>query len=113
MSQAAVTLSRPTSAIEALFARYQVADAEKRRVYALADDTADVDLDAAEAVCDAAHDAVESVADAILAAAAKSTTDLAIKAQVLLARGADPADLFHYRPQDLTRFVQEVRGLAR
>jgi hypothetical protein len=39
--------------------------------------------------------------------------DLPIKAQLLLARGADRADLFHYRPQDLTRFVQEVRGLAR
>ncbi|MCK1618055.1 hypothetical protein IVA96_15660 [Bradyrhizobium sp. 159] len=112
MPQATNTLTRLTSTIDTLFADHQVALAEKRRVYALAERATDDKVDAAEAACDVAHGAVENIADAILMAPAMSVADLAIKAQLLLARGADPADLFHYRPEDLTRFVQEVRGLA-
>jgi len=109
MSQAATTLSRPTSAIETLFKTYQAAVAEKRRMYALADDTDD---DATEAGCAAAYSAAENIADALLAAPVTSDVDRALKARVLLARGADPADLFYYRPADLIRFIQEISGLA-
>ncbi|MCK1758752.1 hypothetical protein IVA78_27170 [Bradyrhizobium sp. 137] len=98
--------------IELLWNEFQSAASEKQRVYALADQAAAGDLEAAEAACDAAYDAVEAIADAILATPFASKADVAIQAQVLLSRGADPADLLHYRPQDLTRFVQEVRGLA-
>lgn len=90
-----------------LFETYQAADAAKRRVYALADDDADVDV--TEAACDAAYDIVESLADAILAAPAGSTADVAIKARVLLARGTE--GLLHYRSDDLKRFVEEVSKL--
>lgn len=105
MSQAALTITR-------LFEDYQTADAEKKRVYALAEEAADCEGEAAEASCDAAYDAVEAVADVILATPARSYSHLGMKAQVLLARGPDPKDLFHYRPEDLTRFVQEVRNIA-
>jgi hypothetical protein len=37
-----------------------------------------------------------------------SPSDDAIKARVLLARGPDPANMFYYRPEDLSRFVQEI-----
>lgn len=90
------------STLPQLFTRYQEADAAKRCVYA----------DADEAACDAAYDAVEAIADAILATPAGSAADAAMKAAVLLARGDDPSDLFHYRPADLSRFVKEVRALA-
>ena len=110
MQQADISLPRPTYAIEALFSKHQTADAEKRRVYALADEADDADLHTAEAACDAAYDVVEGIADAILASPAGSAAEIAIKAQLLLARGAQ--DLLHYRPDDLTRFVQEVRSLA-
>lgn len=106
MQQAATTITR-------LIEDYQTADAEKKRVYALAEQAADCEGDATEASCDAAYDAVEAVADVILATPARSSSHLAMKAQVLLARGTDPKDLFHYRPEDLTRFIQEVRGFAR
>jgi hypothetical protein len=113
MQQAAFSLPLPTSTIETLIKNYEAADAEKSRVYALAANAADDDVDAAEAACGAAYDAVEGIADVILATPIGSATDVAIKARVLLARGADAADLFHYRPEDLTQFVQELRGLAR
>jgi len=103
MQQAVPSLSR-------LFDDYQAAATEKRRVYALADEADDADLDTAEAACDAAYDAVEGIADMILATPTGSAAEIAIKAQLLLARGAQ--DLLHYRPEDLTRFVQEVRSLA-
>lgn len=105
------SLTKPTS-IELLWKQFQATAAEKRRIYALADQAADGDLEAAEAACDAADDALEAVADAILATPLASKADVAIKAQVLLARGADPADLLHYRPKDLLRFVQEIRDLG-
>ncbi|WJR74923.1 hypothetical protein [Bradyrhizobium sp. NP1] len=105
MKQATVSLPR-------LFEDYQAVAAEKRRIYGFAAQAADADLDAAEAACDAAYDALEAIADAILAIPTASIGDLVIKAQVLLARGADPADLFHYRPIDLSRFVQEVQSLS-
>lgn len=101
-------LTKPT-AIELLWKQFQATASEKLRIYAMADQTADTDPDAAEAACDAAHDALEAVADALLATPLASKADVAIKAQVLLARGAAPADLLHYRPQDLSRFVQEIR----
>lgn len=101
-------LAKPTP-IELLWQQFQATAAEKQRIYALADQAANAELDAAEAACDAAHDALEAVADAILTTPLASKTDVAIKAQVLLARGADPADLLHYRPNDLSRFVQEIR----
>jgi hypothetical protein len=104
MQQAALTISQ-------LFTDYQTADAEKRRIYALADQSDDGGCDAADA-CDAAYDAAEAVADAILATPAHSYTHLAIKARVLLARGTDLADLLYYRPNDLSRFIQEVRNIA-
>jgi len=44
----------------------------------------------------------------VIATPIGSATDAAIKARVLLARGADAADLFYYRPEDLTQFVQEL-----
>lgn len=108
MSQATASLPQPCSSIEALFTNHQAALAEKRRVYALAEQAGDADADAAEAACDAACDAEESVADMILARHARSQIEFAIQARVLLARGADPADLFYYRPEDLTRFIQEI-----
>lgn len=120
MSQAAFSLPQ-FSPFELLLADYEVATAEKDYAYELwhgawaatGGGGAAVDaVDAAEAACDAAYDAVEAVTDMILALPARSSSEVAIKARVLSARGADPADLFYYRPQDLTRFVQEVRGLA-
>src|SRR5882757_8944697 len=51
MSQAAITITQ-------LFEDYQTADAEKKRVYALAEEAADCEGEAAEASCDAAYDAV-------------------------------------------------------
>lgn len=117
MQQAAVILSQSSSSIEALFADYQSRAATKARAYALveelergevADDTAGRD---AEDACDAAYDALEAIADKILAAPVQSYFHSVIKANVLLARGSDPADLFHYRPEDLVRFVQEIRDL--
>lgn len=104
------SLRKPT-AIELLWKQFQATAAEKQRIYAMADRTDDTDHDAAEAACDAAYDALEAVADAILAAPVASETDVAIQAQVLLARGAE--GLLHYRPEDLMRFVQEVANLAR
>ena len=109
MPKAAVTLALPCSTIETLFKTYQAAVAEKRHIYALADDTDD---NATEAACNAAFDAAEDIADALLAAPITSDVDRAIKARVLLARGADPADLFYYRPADLIRFIQEISSLA-
>lgn len=103
---------RKLTPIEQLWKQYQVTASEKRRIYALADQNADTDPNAADAACDAADDALEAVADAILATPLASKVDVAIKAQVLLSRGVDPADLLHYRPQDLTRFVREVGSLA-
>ena len=102
MQQAVLSLSR-------LFETYQVADAEKRRAYALAEGVAGADLETTEAACDAAYEAVEGLADAILAAPAGSPAEVAIQAKVLLARGAQ--DLLHYRPDDLPRFVQNVANL--
>lgn len=112
MQQATIILPRLTSTIDMLFADHQVALAEKQRVYALAEQAGDADLDEAEAACDVAHRAVEDIADAVLTEPSRSLADLAIKAQLLQARAANPAALFHYRPQDLTRLVQEVRSLA-
>ncbi|MDA9510928.1 hypothetical protein XI09_40995 [Bradyrhizobium sp. CCBAU 11386] len=104
---------RKLTPIEQLWKQYQVTASEKRRIYALADQPVDGDLEAAEAACDAAYEALEAIADAILTAPLASEADATIQAQVLLARGADPADLLHYRPQDLTRFVREVGALAK
>ncbi|WP_128940522.1 hypothetical protein [Bradyrhizobium zhanjiangense] len=105
MQQAELSLPR-------LFENYQAADAEKRRVYAMAEQAADDDIGAAEVACYAAHDTAEAVADAILAWPARSPIEFAIKARVLLARGSDPVDLFHYRPEDLARFLREVCSFA-
>lgn len=110
MQQATLSLAQQSSTIDTLFADHQIALAEKHRVYVLAEQAGDADLNAAEAACDVAYDAVENIADAILTAPPASLADLAIKAQLLLARGAE--DLLHYRPKDLARFVQEVRSLA-
>ena len=112
MSQAAFSLPH-FSPIELLSADYEVAITEKTTAYAIADKAAPAAYDVAEAGCSAAYDAAESVADMILAIPAGSLKDLAIKARVLLTHGADPADLLHYRPDDLSRFVEEVRSLAR
>lgn len=101
------SLTRPTP-IELLWKQFQTTVAEKRCIYALAEQAADGD--ATEAACDAAYEALEAVADAILAAPLASKADAAIQAQVLLARGVE--DLLYYRPQDLTRFVQELASLA-
>ncbi|MCK1493474.1 hypothetical protein IVB14_24375 [Bradyrhizobium sp. 180] len=104
-------LAKPTP-IALLWKQFQATTAEKQRIYALADQAANAELDAAEAACEAAYDAVEAIADAILATPFASEVDLAIQAQVLMSRGADLDDLLQYRPQDLTRFVREVGSLA-
>jgi hypothetical protein len=54
-----------------------------------------VDVDAAEAACDAAYGDVEAIADMILASPIGSAADAAIKASILLSRGPGPADLLH------------------
>ena len=77
----------------------------------MAEQAADDDVDAAEVACDTVYDAVETLADAIFGMPARSVADLAIKAHLPLARGA-VHDLLHYRPDDLSRFVQEVREIA-
>ncbi|MCA6099183.1 hypothetical protein [Bradyrhizobium australafricanum] len=105
-------MQQAASTIPQLFRGYQTANAEKRRVYALAEQAADND-EAADVACDAAHAAAETVADAIFATPFASPSDIATKAQLLLARGDDPADLFHYRPDDLVRFLKEVIDFAR
>ena len=73
---------------------------------------ADAIFAVAQAAYDAAYDAVEAVADMIFANPTRSKADAAIKARVLLARGADPADLFYYRPKDLIGFIQEIGRLS-
>lgn len=103
------SLTKPTPT-ELLWKQFQATASEKRRIYALADQTAGTDPDAAEAACDAAYEALEAVADTIMAAPIASKVDAAIQAQVLLARGAE--GLLHYRPEDLTRFVQELASLT-
>ncbi|MGY3584439.1 hypothetical protein ACVIGB_006502 [Bradyrhizobium sp. USDA 4341] len=105
MQQAAITIPQ-------LFKGYQTADAEKRRVYALAERATNNDIKAAEVACDAAYDAAETIADAVFATPFASASDIATKAQLLLARGDDPADLFYYRPRDLVRFLKEIIAFA-
>ena len=78
----------------------------------LAEQAAEGDADEAEVACDTAHDAVEMVADAILATPIASVADIATKAGLLLARGDAPADLSHYGPDDLVRFLREVCSFA-
>ncbi|WP_029084344.1 hypothetical protein [Bradyrhizobium sp. th.b2] len=104
MQQAAISIPQ-------LFKGYQTADAEKRRVYTLAE-RATNDIEAAEVACDAAYDAAETIADAVFATPFASASDMATKAQLLLARGDDPADLLYYRPKDLVRFLKEIIAFA-
>jgi hypothetical protein len=66
-SDNAASCSKPTPSENCL-----AADAEKRRVYALADEADDADINTAEAACDAAYDVVEGIADMILATPPKT-----------------------------------------
>jgi hypothetical protein len=116
MQQADFSLP-PSSSIELLLADYEVAIEEKKRAYALSEvragadgPDADAKFAAAEAAADRAYEAAEDVADMILALPARSTRELAIKVRVLSAR--DPYHQVHHRPEDLTRFLQEVSSLA-
>jgi hypothetical protein len=108
------------SPIELLLPDYEVAVAEKTKTYdfretlfatvgdALVGATFDAVEAICEAACEAAYEAAEAVADMILGLPARSPSDFAIKARVLLARGPDPANMCDYRPGDLSRFVQEI-----
>lgn len=116
MSQAPFSLPQ-FSPIELLLADYEVAIDEKKAAYAVSDTCCDAggpdaraNLATAEATADRAYEAVEDLADMILDLPAQSASELAIKARVLSAR--DPYHQVHYRPEDLTRFLQEVSGLA-
>ncbi|RZM99945.1 hypothetical protein CWO91_34810 [Bradyrhizobium genosp. SA-3] len=112
MQQAVLSLTRPTSAIEALFAKYLTAEAEKRRVYALYNEAeaagGDDEIEQAHAACDAAFDALEDIADKILRARLKIPADLPIKAQVLVGRDHGNG----YWARDVQRFCRDVQIAA-
>lgn len=104
-----------------LRADYAVAVEEENRANALWNeawaatrraDAAEAEFEAADAALYAASNALEAVVDMIVASPCGSVADLAFKAEVLFWPGANPADLFYRRPQDLTRFVHDVSSLA-
>jgi len=109
MQQAVLSLSRPASTIEALFAKYLTAEAEKRRVYAVYNEieaAGDEDeVDRAHAACDAAFEALEDIAGKILRARPKvPAVDLPIKAKVLIGRDHGNG----YWADDVQRFCRQI-----
>ncbi|WP_407114346.1 hypothetical protein [Bradyrhizobium sp. LMG 9283] len=97
------SLAKPTP-IELLWKQFQATAAENRRIYALADDTAGGDTEAAEAACDTAYEALEAVVDAILAAPLASKADAAIQAW-----RRRPSSLSAARPDALRSGSGELR----